>query len=252
MFRSLNKIMGYRLLARDGDIGKCKDFLFDDHRWAVRYMVADTGTWLSDRKVLISPISLGEPDWVSRRFPVDLTREQIESSPPLREAEPVSRQYEEQLFNYHHWPYYWAADSLWAFSDFPGTYPGEGPEKPDLTRTHPPDAGLRSADEVEGYSVSATDGDIGHVDDFIVDDASWAIRYIVVRLGSRLSGRKVLLSPDWIRSVDWPGKKVVVDVIRERVKNAPEYDPSEPVNREHEVVLYDYYGRPHYWEQVGQ
>ena len=126
----------------------------------------------------------------------------------------------------------------------------ESPETMAQTALHPPDTSLRSADEVKGYDVGATDGDIGHVDDFIVEDASWAVRYIVVDLSRWLPSRKVLLSPSWIQSVDWPGKKVHVDVTREQVKNGPEYNPSEPVNREYEVVLYDYYGRPHYWEHV--
>jgi len=119
MLRLIGEITGYVLAAEDGEIGRCKDFLFDDTQWAVRYMVADTRKWLPGRKVLISPISLGEPDWDTRRFPVKLTKEQVKNSPPLDEEAPVSRQYEIHWFDYYGWPYYWGAGGLWGAAPYP-------------------------------------------------------------------------------------------------------------------------------------
>ena len=102
--RSTKELMGYRLQATDGEIGRCRDFLFDDEQWAIRYMVADTGKWIPDRKVLISPLSLGEPDWSSKRFPVHLTKAQIEAAPSINEDQPVSRQHEVMVLRHYGYP----------------------------------------------------------------------------------------------------------------------------------------------------
>ncbi|MEJ2023797.1 MAG: PRC-barrel domain containing protein [Deltaproteobacteria bacterium] len=192
MLRSLKSLINYVLKAEDGEIGRCTDFLFDDEKWVTRYIVADTGKWLPGRKVLISPISLGEPDWSSRRFPVKMTRDEVESSPPLDADAPVSR-------------------------------------------------------KVTGYDIEALDGEIGPAEDFIVDDTSWVFRYMVVDTRKWLPGRKVLVSPEWIDTIIWAENHVKVDLTVNEVKESPKYDPSRPVNREYEVVLYDYYGRPQYW-----
>jgi len=249
MLRSAKDLNGYVLKATDDEIGRCKDFLFDDEEWTVRYMVADTGKWLPGRKVLISPISLGEPDWTSRVFPITLNKEQVENAPSLSEDAPVSRQYEARWFKYYRYPYYWGGDGLWG----PGVEPAglaagergfaETVEEEDLGDSH-----LRSVDEVAGYHIQATDGEIGHVEDFILDDLNWTLRYVVVDTRNWLPGRKVLVAPVWVDSVDWAKEKAIVDLTREDVKNSPEYDPAAPVNREYEARLYDFYGRPKYWK----
>ena len=100
-----------------------------------------------------------------------------------------------------------------------------------------------------GYYIKTTDGEVGHVDDLIVDDETWGFRYMVVDTRNWLPGRKVLISVEWIESVSWLENEVQVDVASEAIKNSPEFDPSQPVNREYEMVLYDYYGRPKYWER---
>lgn len=250
MLRDLNALEGYVLKATDGEIGRCKDFLFDDERWTVRYMVADTGKWLPKRKVLISPISLGRPDWGSKRFPVHLTRKMVEESPHIDSDAPVSREHERRWFEHYGYAMYWAGTGIWGAGAYPaGLLSKEEREKMPVEQSGPDPAEkpLRSADEVEGYTVRARDGDIGSVKDFIVDDETWAIRYLVVDTGSWLPGRKVLIAPYWIASVDWAGQKVEIDMTRDAVERSPEYDPSEPVNREYETRLYDFYGRPTYW-----
>ena len=249
MLRELNEITGNVLEAEDGEIGRCKDFLFDDELWTIRYMVADTGKWLPGRKVLISPISLGEPDWNSRLFPLKLTKEQIENSPSLDSDAPVSRQFESKWFGYYGYPYYWGGAGVWGMEPYPGPLFSRKRENAEMG----PDAAegdpcLRSAIEVSGYHIRATDDEIGHVQDFILDDETWTIRYMVVDTRNWLPGRKVLVAPVWINSVDWAENRVNIDLATEVVKNSPEYDPSAPVNHEYEVRLYDFYGRPKYWE----
>ncbi len=248
MLRSVKEITGYRLRATDGEIGRCKDFLFDQEQWNIRYMVADTGKWLPGRKVLVSQVSLGEPDWSSRLFTVKLTKEQVEHSPPLDLDAPVSRQYEIKYHNHYGLPHYWSEFGVRggvAYADLPYA---EKKVEIDTAEQQSGDDHLSSAHEVTGYHIRASDGGIGHVEDFIVDDETWTVRYIMVDTHNWLRRQTVLVAPTWIDSVDCAKNKVIVDLTREQVKNSPEYDPSAPVNREYEARLYDFYGRPKYWK----
>jgi hypothetical protein len=247
MLRSIKDLFNYVLKADDGEIGRCKDFLFDDERWTVRYMVADTGKWLPERKVLISPISLGEPDWSSRLFPVRLTKKKIEDAPDLDQDAPVSRQYEISWAEHYSWPYYWVGIHPWGAALYPRSLYDRRIVENKNIEADSGDDHLRSAREVTDYSIQAPDGEIGHVEDFIMDDETWSIRYMVVDTGNWLPGQKVLTAPVWIASIDWKERKVNVDLATEQIKKSPKYDPSAPVNREYESRLYDCYGRPKYW-----
>ncbi len=250
MLRSVESMKNHVLLAEDGEIGRCKDVIFDDRYWTVRYMLADTGKWLPKRKVLISPISLGEPDWQSGRIPVRLTKEQIEKAPGLDEDAPVSRQHEEEYFRYYGWSYYWTGVGVWGMYGRPRPLSKQQPpeSKDATTEAEAGKTNLRSANEVIGYHIQATDGEIGHVEDFIIDDETWTLRYMVIDTRNWLPGRKVLISPAWTDSVDWAERRVSVVMTRKQVEESPEYDPGAPVNREYEARLYDYYGRPLYWD----
>lgn len=248
MLRSLKEIKGYELEAADGDIGRCSDFLIEDETWTVRWMVADTRKWLPGRRVLVSPIALGDPAWSESKLPVRMTREEIENGPGLDEQAPVTRQYEIWYHKHFGWPYYWGGAGLWASSIHPGTlYVGKdalGEEGPELERPH-----LHSADEVLGYDIGATDGEIGHVDDFILDDETWTIRYLVAATRNWLpGGKKVLLPPSILNEVHWEKGTLAVDLSRDAVKECPEYDESMPINREYEEQIYDFVGRPKQWK----
>jgi sporulation protein YlmC with PRC-barrel domain len=249
MLRSIKALYNYVLAAKDGETGRCKDFLLDDKRWTIRYMVADTGKWLPGRKVLISPLSLGEPDWESRLLPVLLTRKAIEDAPSLDQDAPVSRQHEIRWARHYGLPFYWLGEGLWGTADRPAALVIQNlPEiMPDET-TDNMDSHLRSASEITGYKIEAADGDIGHVEDFIMDDDNWRIRYMVVDTSNWLPGRKVLVDICWINTIDWLASRIKINLSREQVKASPHYDPSAPVNREYEIRLYDFYGRPKYWE----
>jgi hypothetical protein len=212
-------------------------------------MVADTGKWLPGRKVLISPISLGESAWDFGHFQVRLTKNQIEEAPGLDEDAPVSRQHEIRWTQYYGWPYYWEGAGVWGIANYPNAlFIQKELEAASEEISGAIDSHLRSETEVMGYHIQATDDEIGHVEDFILDDETWTIGYMVVDTRNWLPGRKVLVAPAWINSIDWSEGKVGVALTREQVKNSPEYDPSAPVNREHEARLYDFYGRPKYWK----
>ncbi|MCU0788084.1 MAG: PRC-barrel domain-containing protein [Verrucomicrobia bacterium] len=249
MLRSANELKGYGLLAKDGEIGRCKDFLFDDEFWTVRYMVADTRKWLPGRKVLISPIVLCRPDWGSGRFPVELTRERIKNQPALDEDAPVSRQYERRYHRHYGWPMYWGGVEAWGAFMYPERLlTVKSPEGEPKADEDPDSHHLRSVAEVTDYVVENGNEKLGRVSDFIVEDGTWAIRYLVVDTGNWLTGRKVLASPTWIESVSWKDQQVSMWLTREEIKDSPPYDPAAPINRKTEEFLYDYYGRPAYWK----
>ncbi|RPI12703.1 MAG: PRC-barrel domain containing protein [Ignavibacteriae bacterium] len=263
MLRRLSELVGYNIIATDAEIGKVADFYFDDLNWTIRYMIAETGGWLSGKKVMISPFSLGYPNWNDKKFPLKLTKEQIENSPGIGVDEPVSRQYETELTGYYGWPAYWSG-SMGIFSGVDGVYgpinippPAEMERNPEIeaekkalqdTETHDPH--LRSLDEVKGYKIHASDGKIGHVEDFIVDDENWMIRYMLVDTKKWFPGGKhVLIAPYWIEAIDWDESEVKVNLTEEKVKNSPELDESQPINRQYESELFDYYSKPRYWEK---
>lgn len=203
MLRSMKDIQGYVLGAQDGEIGRCSYFLFDDQSWTVGYIVADTLKWLPGRKALISPISIGEADGTTRRLHVGLTKDQIKASPPLDDDAPVSRQYEIALNQHYHWAHYWDESSAW------GSYPHPRLLNQDKTNQQVPlnvdaDPNLRSTKEVMGYHIQASDGDIGHIHDFIMDQDSWTIRYLVIDTSNWMpASKKVLVAPNWVDQVDW-------------------------------------------------
>jgi len=249
MLRSVSEIINYTLAAKDGDIGRCRDFLFDDDFWTIRYMVADTSKWLPGRHVLISPLSLGEPQWADKFFPVWLTKDQIKESPSLDEDAPVNRRYEKLLALHYGYPPYWAGPNTWVTFEAPifPVIPEDMQEAMLAQGEDDNDIHLRSAKGVIDYHIHASDGRVGHVEDFILDDKQWTIRYLVVDTRNWLPGRKVLITPMWVELVEWFNRKVQINLTVEEIKNSPTYDPNAPVNRGYEEQLYDFYGRPKYW-----
>ncbi len=263
---SLSKdLQDLTMVATDGEIGDVKDFYFDDDSWAVRYLVVDTGSWLSSRKVLISPIALGQPNWDSKRLPVSLTREQVKNSPPVDTNMPVTRQHETDYLDYYNFPYYWGGMGLWGSGGYPNMLlPGYSDYSSAIAAGAEADAAqvrvevhardndphLRSSNAVVGYHIEATDGEIGHVQGFLVDDESWAIRYLVVRTSNWWLGHDVLVAPQWIKGVSWAESSVQVSLTRDALQNAPSYDPALPLSREMEVAVFEHYGRTAYWPDV--
>lgn len=244
MLRSIKNLSGAAISARDGEIGKVHSFLFDDDNWTVRYLVVDTGKWLPGRKVLIAPTALGRPDWQGRTLPVNLTKDQVRNSPDIDTERPVSRQKEAELRKYYDWAPYWGVG--YGIGLPPGQYV-EADRGAVAVENVQGDVHLRSTKEVRGYRIHATDGEIGHVEDFIVSDDGWVIRYLVVDTRNWLPGRSVLISPDWVRDIGWEEREVWVDVAKQQIEDSPPFNETDPVNREYETQMYDYYGRPKYW-----
>jgi uncharacterized protein YrrD len=247
MLHSCKQLRGHRLGATDGEIGKVDDLYFDDQSWTVRYLVADTGYWLPDRLVLISPHAVRQIDDEGAVVEVALTRDQVADSPPITADQPVSRQFEREYYKYYGWPVYWTGPAVWG----PGPHPLYYAPLPDVSaapaEVEPGDPHLRSVNEVAGYHIAAHDGEIGHVDDVIMDEPSWAIRYFVIDTGHWWPGKKVLIAPPWIQSVSWERSTVAVDLPRASIQAAPEYDPASPIARDYEISLFKHYSRQGYW-----
>jgi uncharacterized protein YrrD len=232
MQQSLKKMIGYTIRATDGNLGKVNEFYFDDATWTIRYMVAETGNWLAGRKVLISLAALGKPDWKSRTFSVNLTCAQVRNSPDIDTQRPVYRQHEVELHEHYQWPRYWEGGyggvlGITPYPVFENLLPQESsaPVRKD-------DPHLRSTHQVTGYNIHATDGEIGHVEDIIVNDKKWVIHYLVVDIGNWLPGRKVLISPKWIKSVNWIDAGVYLNRSKEFVEDSPGFDPSKTTHQD--------------------
>jgi len=263
MLRSTKDLQDYSIDAIDGTIGKVSDLYFDDDAWVVRYLVVDTGSWLSSRRVLVSLISVGTPDGALKSIPVVISKEQVRHSPDIDTDKPVSRQHEIHYLGYYGYPPYWDGIGMWGgglepFAMQPGYLMDnlnsserlaeqEAYAQAERARHRNDDPHLRSCKAVSGYHIKAKDGEIGHVEDFLIDDRTWALRYIVVNTSNWWLGHKVLIAPQWIKAVHWSDESVLVDLNRATIQDAPAFESTAALNRAHEIGLYHHYGRTGYW-----
>lgn len=248
---SLNNLVGYTMRATDGEIGEVKEFYFDDQTWTIRYLILETGNWLFGRKVLISTEALTGTAWSNKAVSVNLTKEQVKTSPDIDTDQPVYRQQEEKLFEHYPWNNYWGGGLLGMGYGTTGMMTPMSvsvqqtihDEKIENGTGHKVDSHLRSTGKTMGFKIHAADGEIGTFEDFIVDDSSWKIEFLVVDMSKWKSGKKVLISPTGVSQIKLSMENVIVDLNVDQIINSPEYDPKEPVNEVMEQNLRDYYGR---------
>ena len=246
MLIKAKNLRGRKLLSLDGEIGKVKEFYFDDFFWTIRYMIVDTGTWLSEKQVLISPFAVSEFLTERGDIEVNLKKQQIENSPSPDTHKPVSRQFESSLNSYYEFPTYWVGSYMW----------GAGPSIvhgiDESERVHHDmnsyDSHLRATNEVNRYHIHASDGEIGHVEDFLIDSETWTIRYLIVNTKNWLPGKKVLVSSEWIEKISWLDGEVYVKLSRDQIKKSSEYFEESSIEREYEETLFELYNRKPYWE----
>jgi hypothetical protein len=248
MISNAKSLNSFTLDSRDGDIGQVKDFYFDDRYWAIRYLIVDTGSWLIDRQVLISPYALGAIEMGVKKISVALTRKQIEGSPSLDTDKPVSRQFENDYYGYFGWPVYYGSPMMWGSNQYLERNPEKWNRPTNEGKTWDPH--LRSMRAVRGYHIHATDGEIGHVVDFLVDDESWAIRYIVVATRNWWPGKHILIAIDWVDRVSWDDSQVFVTLTREAIQGSPEYLGTSLPSRDYEQALHAHYRRTGYWNDT--
>jgi hypothetical protein len=250
MLQNASAINGYAIAASDGRLGTVSDFLFDDASWLVRWLVVDTGKWLSGRKVLLPPAVLGRLDPDGREFAVGLTMQQVKDGPDIDTERPVSRQIEANIYNYYSWQPYWSMGFLMGGYGYGGGARTVSPvpesrlleEDIAAAQRSSDDPHLRSIEAVTGHHVHAGDGEIGHVEDFLVEDADWSIQYLVVDTQNWWPGKRVLISPRLVQEIDWTDNLVHLNVGRQRVKDSPAYDASTSVDRAFEKHSHSHYG----------
>jgi len=246
-------LKGYDIEATDGAIGTVSDFLFDDTSWILRWLVVDNSTWLTERRLLLHPSSIGRAAYERRALTVALTKAQIEGSPDIRHDQPVSRQMELSLYDYY------GESPLWQGGYFGGGAIASPLSPPPIYRQTPlrsPDSEvmdrderdphLRSVDAVTGYHVQAKDGTIGHVENFMIDDGRWDVRYLIVDTKNFWPGKRVLLSPHAVTEVDWPGHEIWLNLSRETVRTSPEWDPADVIDAQFQTRLHSHYNWPAY------
>lgn len=246
MLIKAKSLKGYKLNSLDGEIGNVKEFYFDDNYWTIRYLIVETGSWLTSRLVLISPHALTSVDQEEKSISINLTKKQIEESPPLDSDLPVSRQYEESYYGYYGYPLYWAGAYMW------GPYPYISPDSENIVEPEKKeehwDSHLRSTTDVTDYKLQAKDGEFGHLEDFIIDDKLWTVRYLIIDTRKWWQGKKVLISPEWIDSISWIDGDVNVCLNQEEIKQSPEYTDETLITRNFESEIYKHYNRQCYWD----
>lgn len=258
MLRSMHDLENYSIAAIDGEIGHVTDFLFDDKEWVIRYFIVETGSWLSSRKVLISPIGIRKTNWLDKLLPVSITQEQVKNSPNIDTNKTVTRQHEIDLLDYYSYPYYWGN----------GMYPhllisgfGEPAHTKQETvdieimhkeaiieRHEKDDPNLRSCKNIIGYHIHATDGEIGHVSGILIEEFTMVVRYLVIDTTNWFGGTKVLISPESIKEINWLDKSVTIDLTCNKIKEAPEYHPDKELSRDDEIAFYKHYNFSSYWD----
>ena len=244
MIRSVKSLRHDAVNASDGRIGFVEQVFFDDERWTIRYLVVDTDKEFKDRRVLVSPLAVAAHDTaVPGAISVRLSRQQVAESPDIDTERPVSRQKELEYNQYFIFPPYWGGVGLWGSGLLPAELLGLEPILPDAKQS-PADVHLRSSREVIGYRVKATDGKIGHIEDFLYDDATWQLRYVEVDTRNWIGGPHVLVPPAWVQWVSWEERSIQFDLTVEAVRTAPEYHDVESVTPEFEQRMRSHYGRP--------
>jgi hypothetical protein len=234
MVQNTRNLFGHKLAAFDGDIGQVKDFYFDDKNWVIRYLVADTGSWLTGRLVLLSPHSFGALDQEEKTMHVKLHKKKIEESPSIESHKPVSRQYENDYYAYYGWPTYWDGSAMWGIGGYPVVLP---PSKKEMALQkkyhHREDKHLRSIQEVTGYNIQSADGEIGHVSGFLVDDKSWVIRDLVIETGHWYAGKEILIPTGKVDQISYEESKVVVNLTKADIQQTAENEISKHHSQVH-------------------
>jgi hypothetical protein len=253
MLRLAKDLNGFTLECRDGQIGTVKEFYFDDKSWAIRYLIANAGNWMTGQSVLISPYALGEILTDEKLIRVELTKAQIENSPAIETDRPVSRQYELAYYPYYGFPSYWGGSSLWGNAAYPhmvelplGMAGGQGQA---IRKGDNEDPHLRSTKDVDAHTIQALDGEVGHVEDFVIDDESWAIRYLVVGTRNWWPGKKVLIATRSVDRISYQDSSVYLRLKRETIQKSPEYSENLLISRDYEAKLHRHYDLEEYWQE---
>ncbi len=232
MQRNIKSLIGYSLQAKDGEIGRIDEFYFDDENWSIQYLIVQTGSWLNGRKVLIAPQSVERTDSEAKKFHINLSKELIKTSPDIDTDKPVSGQQEISLYGHYAWDRY-GGGGFYAGGSAPFLNTPVIIDEKILKETgsnharKDDDLHLRSTNALTGYHIHATDGEIGHVNDFIIDDKTWQVLYFVIDTHNWFGGKKVLVDVKNITDIQWENSKIILDISMEDVKNCELFEESD-------------------------
>jgi sporulation protein YlmC with PRC-barrel domain len=236
MLMSLAELVGFSIQAADGQIGKVSDFYFDEKEWIVRYLIDQTGSWFSRRQVVIAPACIVKIDIGKKEIVTGLTRSQVENSPRIDLGKPLAQDEEQQIINYYHWPDYKSLTKEWMMQrNMAADKISSGPN-------------LHSSQTITGYHIITREEEVGFVENMIVDDKNWMIRYLVIDANFGLESKKILIAPDWIDTINWHERDMSVNIATKKMSECPTFDLSMPIRREYENLLYEHFECKKYWE----
>lgn len=232
MQRNINSLTGYTMVATDGEIGNIIEFYFDDETWFVRYLILKTGDWLAGRKILISPDALKKTSWTTGVFSVNISKEQIRDSPNIDTNKPVYRSQEIELYAHYDW------ESDWGSQFYEGGSMGKSNAVPVLDREILTSAEkadirsnqnlhLRSTAKVLNFRIHSTDGEIGPLVDFVMDDQTWQILFLVAKIRKSPNDKKILIPVEHIRKVEWEQVNILLDINTAVVESSELFVESE-------------------------
>jgi uncharacterized protein YrrD len=215
-----NSLLGFSLSATDGEVGRIEEIYFDDRNWAIRYLVVKTVQWFSGRNVLISPHAFDRSRWVAETFPVNLTKKQILDSPDVDTDKPLSSKHTAALNEYYLWqPFIDNGFYAPVHCDAPTLSEDAETNIPTDDSFH-----LRSTRQTKGFRVHATDGEIGYVSDFIVNDEDWKLGYLVVATKSIFRDQNMLISVRDIMETKWAKRDIYLDISVKAVEQSKTFD----------------------------
>ncbi len=248
MLQSVNDLKGFDIIATDGEIGSIEEFYFEDSSLVVRYLVANTGSWLTGKQNLILPHAITHLDREKRTIHVDLTKDQVIESPGIDKHQPVSRQMEKLVSDYYGERYYWderpnlTAAKLESANAAAAFVKSSVTSQSAIAPAPAPDVHLRSMQEIANYSITALDGEIGDVEDFFLETEDWTLRYIGVDTSRILPGKHVLISTERVGEINWAMRNVDVGLSCEQIEQSPDFDKVTEISREYETRLQKHYG----------
>ncbi len=230
MLRPARDWIGLPVLATDGEMGVVKDIYFDRVSWELRYCLVEIGGWIERRRVLLVPESL-TLDIVQSCLQTTLTRAQVANSPAASSDMPVVRQYEKRLHGYYGWTPYWNRQRTARHSLFAQVVPPSAFEQARLAiderieekLRENADPHLHSLQEVKGYSIRATDGELGSLEDLILDAETHTITHLVIDTIKWWPSKSVVLPINGILTISWEDRCIDVKNSREEVKNSAEF-----------------------------
>ena len=220
----------------------------------MRYIVAKHGLFVLGKRVLISPMSVTGTIRGGQAISVGLTRKQIRNAPSADLAQPISRKQEAMYLSYYRVPFYWGGAGLWGGALTPleagalsTTTATDGASHPEADPESDDESHLRSTREVVGYRVREPGEEVGTVTDFLIEDTTWAVRYLCIETAEDIGGGTLFISPHWVQEISWLERRVSIEILRAQLARVPKVGVGGVLSRDDEERLHEFFGKARYW-----